>query len=150
MASSRRPELVAPPEVFYGVDEAAKYTRGSRVSDVQKRITTRALELLNLPSDGVPRCSRDGAGCRGWRDGTARWWGRGEPFWSLNSRVYIFRLILDLGCGSGLSGDAITAAGHKWVGLDISQAMLDTAVEREADGDVALADMGQVGAAVLS
>lgn len=52
---------------------------------------------------------------------------------------------MDLGCGSGLSGDAITAAGHKWVGLDISQAMLDTAIEREADGDVALADMGQVG-----
>jgi 18S rRNA (guanine1575-N7)-methyltransferase len=33
-------------------------------------------------------------------------------------------LILDLGCGSGLSGEVITENGHMWVGLDISEAML--------------------------
>ena len=27
-------------------------------------------------------------------------------------------------CGSGLSGEALTEAGHAWVGVDISQAML--------------------------
>lgn len=53
------------------------------------------------------------------------------------------RLILDVGCGSCLSGDAITEAGHTWVGMDISQSMLDVAVDREVDGDVCLADMGQ-------
>lgn len=53
------------------------------------------------------------------------------------------RLILDIGCGSCLSGDAITEAGHTWVGLDISQSMLDVAVGREVEGDVCLADMGQ-------
>ena len=34
------------------------------------------------------------------------------------------RLILDLGCGSGLSGSVISKAGHYWVGVDISQSML--------------------------
>jgi 18S rRNA (guanine1575-N7)-methyltransferase len=32
--------------------------------------------------------------------------------------------ILDLGCGSGLSGSVLTDQGHYWVGLDISPAML--------------------------
>lgn len=34
------------------------------------------------------------------------------------------RLILDLGCGSGLSGKTLEAAGHYWVGMDLSEAML--------------------------
>lgn len=33
-------------------------------------------------------------------------------------------LILDVGCGSGLSGDSITSAGHHWIGIDISTSML--------------------------
>ena len=33
-------------------------------------------------------------------------------------------LILDLGCGSGLSGQVISEHGHHWVGFDISPAML--------------------------
>lgn len=41
------------------------------------------------------------------------------------------RLLLDLGCGSGLSGEALTEAGHMWIGMDISPAMLDVAIERE-------------------
>ena len=27
-------------------------------------------------------------------------------------------------CGSGLSGQALTEAGHQWVGIDISKSML--------------------------
>lgn len=34
------------------------------------------------------------------------------------------RLILDIGCGSGLSGECLDEDGHMWVGLDISQSML--------------------------
>lgn len=49
------------------------------------------------------------------------------------------RLLLDVGCGSGLSGEALSGAGHHWVGFDISAAMLDVAVDREVrrsdDGD---------------
>ena len=33
-------------------------------------------------------------------------------------------LILDLGCGSGLSGDALAESGHSWIGMDISSSML--------------------------
>ncbi|XP_038615379.1 probable 18S rRNA (guanine-N(7))-methyltransferase isoform X2 [Tachyglossus aculeatus] len=51
--------------------------------------------------------------------------------------------LLDVGCGSGLSGDFISEQGHHWVGIDISSAMLDVAVEREVEGDLLLGDMGQ-------
>ena len=39
--------------------------------------------------------------------------------------------------------DVLSEAGHTWVGLDISSAMLDIAVARGVDGDTLLADMGQ-------
>lgn len=52
-------------------------------------------------------------------------------------------LLLDLGCGSGLSGSVLEENGHVWVGLDISKAMLDVAVEREMEGDLVLNDLGQ-------
>ncbi|KAK6153213.1 hypothetical protein DH2020_012852 [Rehmannia glutinosa] len=102
-----RPELQAPPEIFYNDDEARKYTSSSRIIDIQAKLSERALELLALPDDGVPR------------------------------------LLLDIGCGSGLSGETLTDNGHQWIGLDISPSMLDIALEREASGDLILGDMGQ-------
>ncbi|XP_021723448.1 probable 18S rRNA (guanine-N(7))-methyltransferase [Chenopodium quinoa] len=102
-----RPELLAPPEIFYDQSEARKYTSSSRIIDIQAKLSERALELLALPDDGVPR------------------------------------LLLDIGCGSGLSGETLSESGHQWIGLDISEAMLDVAVEREVDGDLLHADMGQ-------
>ena len=33
-------------------------------------------------------------------------------------------LILDIGCGSGISGEVLTENGFAWVGIDISRAML--------------------------
>ena len=45
----------------------------------QESLTERALELLALPQDGVPK------------------------------------LLLDLGCGSGLSGETLTKHGHTWM-----------------------------------
>jgi len=33
-------------------------------------------------------------------------------------------LILDIGCGSGLSGGVLEDNGHVWVGVDISNSML--------------------------
>eukprot|EP00904_Undaria_pinnatifida_P007484 jgi/Undpi1/3866/HiC_scaffold_16.g07234.m1 len=51
--------------------------------------------------------------------------------------------ILDVGCGSGLSGEALEEAGHVWLGVDISRDMLDVANERETDfGDLCQQDMG--------
>jgi len=107
MSSCRRPEHQAPPEIFYGVDEAAKYSNNTRIMTIQSEMSDRALELLALPDD-VP--------C----------------------------YLLDLGCGSGLSGECIEDQGHYWVGMDIAPAMLAIAQERETDeGDVLLADLGE-------
>ncbi|XP_048840552.1 probable 18S rRNA (guanine-N(7))-methyltransferase [Brienomyrus brachyistius] len=50
--------------------------------------------------------------------------------------------LLDVGCGSGLSGDYLSEEGHFWLGVDISTAMLDVALDREVEGDLILADMG--------
>jgi 18S rRNA (guanine1575-N7)-methyltransferase len=52
-------------------------------------------------------------------------------------------LLLDIGCGSGLSGAVLDEAGHTWIGLDISPAMLQVALDRETSGDMMLSDMGQ-------
>ena len=40
--------------------------------------------------------------------------------------------LLDIGCGSGLSGVALEKAGHYWVGCDISESMLEVARQRSA------------------
>lgn len=52
-------------------------------------------------------------------------------------------LVLDIGCGSGLSGAVLDENGHHWIGIDISQSMLNIAVEREVEGDLLLGDMGE-------
>ncbi|CAE7941204.1 unnamed protein product [Symbiodinium necroappetens] len=52
-------------------------------------------------------------------------------------------LLLDIGCGSGISGETISEAGHIWIGYDISPSMLRIAHQREVDGDLCLADAGQ-------
>ena len=57
--------------------------------------------------------------------------------------------ILDIGCGSGLSGEILSAippeegGPHTWVGMDISASMLDVALQRDVEGDLLLADIGQ-------
>ncbi|XP_050387201.1 18S rRNA (guanine-N(7))-methyltransferase RID2-like [Argentina anserina] len=53
------------------------------------------------------------------------------------------RLLLDIGCGSGLSGETLSDSGHHWIGSDISQSMLDVVLENEVKGDLFLGDMGQ-------
>lgn len=103
-----RPELQAPPDIFYDDAEARKYTSSSRIIEIQAELSERALELLALPDDGVPR------------------------------------LLLDIGCGSGLSGESISDHGHQWIGLDISHSMLSVALERDVEGDLIHSDMGQV------
>lgn len=104
---SIRPERQAPPEIFYNDKEARKYTTSSRIVKIQAKLSERALELLALPDDAVPR------------------------------------LLLDIGCGSGLSGETLSESGHHWIGMDISESMLEVAVERETEGDLLLSDIGQ-------
>jgi 18S rRNA (guanine1575-N7)-methyltransferase len=58
-------------------------------------------------------------------------------------------LILDVGCGSGLSGEILSAVDpsdggpHTWIGMDVSPSMLDIALQRDVEGDLLLADIGQ-------
>lgn len=58
-------------------------------------------------------------------------------------------LILDVGCGSGLSGEILSSippdegGPHVWVGMDVSASMLDVALQRDVEGDLLLADIGQ-------
>ncbi|KAJ1460583.1 S-adenosyl-L-methionine-dependent methyltransferase [Pelagophyceae sp. CCMP2097] len=47
---SRRPELIAPPEMFYDSKEAKKYTSSSRIISIQAEIADRCIELLNIPA----------------------------------------------------------------------------------------------------
>ncbi|KAF7323146.1 hypothetical protein HMN09_00094900 [Mycena chlorophos] len=101
-----RPELVAPPEIYYGDVEAKKYTQNTRNQQIQADMTYRALELLNLPPD--------------------------EP-----------AFLLDIGCGSGLSGEILDEEGYIWTGVDIAPSMLEVALEREVEGDLFLQDIGQ-------
>jgi len=106
MSSARRPEDIAPPDIFYNEEEARKYTQNSRIMEIQSEMATRCIELLEIPDEDS-------------------------------------RLILDIGCGSGLSGECLDEDGHTWVGMDISQSMLNVALEREVEGDLLLADMGE-------
>ncbi|VDM09117.1 unnamed protein product [Wuchereria bancrofti] len=85
-----RPEFTGPPELYYNDVQAAKYSQNSHIIEIQTRMAERAIELLALPDDDIPR------------------------------------LLLDIGCGSGLSGEVITEMGHNWIGVDISEAMLST------------------------
>ncbi|GJN88162.1 hypothetical protein Rhopal_001127-T1 [Rhodotorula paludigena] len=111
--SGNRPEHIAPPEVFYNADEAGKYTANTRVQAIQAEMTYRCLELLDLP------CS------------------------SMDEDMPRSSYLLDIGAGSGLSGEILTEEGHQWVGMDISGGMLEVALERETEGDLMLADIGQ-------
>lgn len=52
-------------------------------------------------------------------------------------------LVLDVGCGSGLSGRVLEENGHHWIGIDISKSMLEVALDREVEGDLILGDMGE-------
>ena len=52
-------------------------------------------------------------------------------------------LILDIGCGSGLSGSVLTDHGYEWIGVDISPSMLDVAKLNEVEGDLINLDIGQ-------
>lgn len=51
-------------------------------------------------------------------------------------------LLLDVGCGTGLSGEVLEEAGHTWIGCDISRDMLGVAQRREVEGELVHDDMG--------
>lgn len=44
-----RPEHIAPAHIFYGTDEAKKYTENTRIMNIQTEMTERALQILAVP-----------------------------------------------------------------------------------------------------
>lgn len=62
---------------------------------------------------------------------------------SIDDELPVPSLLLDIGCGSGLSGEILSEYGHQWVGVDIAPAMLQVALDRESEGDLMLLDIGQ-------
>ena len=50
MSSIRRPEHTAPPEIFYGVDEAEKYTNNTRIMQIQVRLVLVPILLVSIPA----------------------------------------------------------------------------------------------------
>jgi 18S rRNA (guanine1575-N7)-methyltransferase len=75
-----RPELTGHASLFYNERESKKYDSSSRMVSIQREITHRAIELLKLDSNSTTENN-----------------GGGRP-----------SLILDVGCGSGLSGQVRT------------------------------------------
>lgn len=158
-----RPEHMAPPENFYDENEARKYTNNTRIIKVQSEMTQRCLELIGIefnrekieeeeekdksiyPSESEN--SQDGSESESNADDEEDQSQLEIEQLSSNSE-YLQPMInppmniLDLGCGSGLSGQLISEHGHLFWGLDISQSMLDVAQERHIDGELICSDLG--------
>ena len=113
-----RPELSnLPAAEFYGKEGGAEsYNRSSRVQEIQRTMTLRALELLQLPK----RQPQEGD----------------EAPVDPNAPRDVSCHILDVGCGSGLSGAVLSEVGHTWVGCDIARSMLSLAQEGDRDEDL--------------
>jgi 18S rRNA (guanine1575-N7)-methyltransferase len=153
-----RPEHLMPAECFYNEQEAKKYTNCTRIIHIQSEMAERCLELINIPfnrekveepdddfdeedidssseeSEEEPEQLDNNSGLEEEADG-------GDH--ELTPLVGAPLFILDIGCGSGLSGELITKYGHMWWGLDISENMLTVARDREVEGELMLGDIGE-------
>ena len=115
-----RPELTGHASLFYNEKEARKYHSSSRMVNVQREITLRAIELLLLPTSSSSTTTTT----------TSDQQQQQLLLQQTNTRSCF---ILDVGCGSGLSGQVLEEQGHVWVGCDVSRDMLQVAKERMDD-----------------
>ena len=112
MTKGDRPEHTAPPEIFYNEDEARKYTTNSRMIAIQ---VPQALEVIHLgKSWGASPSIIPGTLVRHCCCLQAQLTERALELLALPDDGHS-KLLLDLGCGSGLSGTALTEEGHMWV-----------------------------------
>lgn len=161
-----RPEHVAPPEDFYDEREAKKYTQNTRIIKIQSEMTERCLELLGIEfnreksedeesendddDDDLNSQSDHNPQKNEVKDQNSNFIIEAENNEDedqsdteyLKPLIDVPLNILDLGCGSGLSGQIISQYGHLFWGLDISPSMLQVAQEREIDGELVLSDLG--------
>ena len=119
MGKSERPEHVSPPEIFYDEQEAHKYTCNSRIISVQAH--------PEAPTSSLAATSATA--------GLGHFRSIALPQAALTERALELlalpddqqpKLLLDLGCGSGLSGEALSDAGHVWVVRQFPLPMPDT------------------------
>ena len=116
----------------YSRANAHKYARRSDIEQTQTEMTVRALQLLGLDVSTVPKLngnkskSADVAPSRLSPDLTTESLGNG--FTRRRGLV-----ILDIGCGSGMSSTIPSALGHVVVGCDLSADMLREALEPSAE-----------------
>lgn len=52
-------------------------------------------------------------------------------------------MLLDLGCGTGFSGEVLTNLGHTWIGCDLSRDMIKICRTKDVKGDLFHSDLGQ-------
>jgi 18S rRNA (guanine1575-N7)-methyltransferase len=140
-----RPELIAAPDVFYDETEAKKYGYkyvSSLLTPLVPRFSYHCFTRLFLTCAAhlPPILHSLFFSTRMLRIQTEM----------TERALQLLRLsadrpsyVLDIGTGSGLSGEVLTEHGHSWVGVDISPSMLGVALEREVEGDLLCADMGQ-------
>ena len=121
-----RPENQMPANSYYDSHEAVKYTNCSRIITVQREMAIRCMELLGIPFNREVIESED----------------EDEEYVEDSKFIEDPLNILDLGCGSGLSGEVISEWGHNWWGIDISKDMLTVAQERLENSEYILGDIG--------
>ncbi len=122
MGKSERPEHTNPPEIFYNEDEARKYTSNSRMIAIQVSQDssgdhcTSAQSMITLCDSYHFRLTRSlmfsfelTYGSM-WQEALTQ---RALELLALPDDGP--KILLDLGCGSGLSGEELTEAGHTWV-----------------------------------
>ena len=80
-------KIEVPPEIYYSGENADKATDNPHYVQIQRKLTERAMELIDVDSG--------------------------------NSQ-----LILDVGCGTSISGQVFSENGHFFVGVDIAPEML--------------------------
>lgn len=130
-----RPEHQGPPELFYDEREASKYSQNSRIIQIQREMAERAFDLLGLARGEGTRV--ESSSCE---------MSEGDDFRDISSsgeseamEEFSPRVILDLGCGSGLSAQVIEEAGHVCIGSDVSPSMLSL----NTCPDIMQGDMGE-------
>lgn len=98
------PELSGPAECYYDTENSIKYDSNSRIQEIQKEITRKCFDLLELQERG---------------------------------------LILDIGCGTGISGSVLTENNIDWIGVDISKGMLEICKVKNEGIDQIKGDIGE-------
>lgn len=97
MVKGERPEHTGPPEFFYNEDEAKKYTNNSRMIEIQVGMGNQPVACHAAPCTSQ-RCVIHTQ---------ARLTNRAVELLALPEDDTP-KLLLDIGCGSGLSGEQLT------------------------------------------